>query len=61
MYVVAVDMNKCRRDGACIIVRPQSVFKIECGTTEPVFMAEYLKCLTCIERIPQQAITVSET
>jgi NAD-dependent dihydropyrimidine dehydrogenase PreA subunit len=61
MYMVTVDKNKCRRDGTCVIVCPQSVFKVDSGKTEPVNMSECTKCLTCIESCPQQAIMVSET
>jgi len=61
MYMVTVDKNKCRRDGACVIACPQSVFKAESGKTDPVFMSEGSECLTCSESRPQQAITVAET
>lgn len=60
MYKVTIDKNKCGRDGTCVIVCPQSVFKVESGKTEPVYMSECIKCLTCIESCPQQAISVSE-
>ena len=48
------------KDGTCVNVCPQAVFKLEGGKAEPVNASECINCQTCVENCPQQAITVNE-
>ncbi len=60
MFMVTVDKSKCDGDGTCVNVRPQSVFTIVGGKSEPVNMSECVNCLASAGNCPQQANTVAE-
>lgn len=60
MYMVKIDLDKCKGCGECVDICPNEVLELADDKANVVNMDECAGCESCVEVCEEAAITVTE-